>query len=148
MFDTSDAQTTNLSRLFGNLEWRLAPQWLLNAGAMLEKHSFAGTDLAPRLMLNFQPSPEHTIRAGMTTAYRNPSLAEERGKVKYYITAVPPAPFPPFQVVQTTYSTSGGLQPERIRTGELSYLGEFRRIGLTLDAVSYTHLTLPTSDLV
>lgn len=137
MFDTSDAQTTNLSRLFGNLEWRLAPQWLLNAGAMLEKHSFAGTDLAPRLMLNFQPSPEHTIRAGMTTAYRNPSLAEERGKVKYYITAVPPAPFPPFQVVQTTYSTSGGLQPERIRTGELSYLGEFRRIGLTLDARAF-----------
>ena len=102
MFDTSDPQTTSLSRLFGNLEWRLTPKWLLNAGAMLEKHSFTGTDLAPRLMLNFQPSPEHTLRAGMSTAYRSPSLAEERGKVRYYITAVPPAPFPPTQMVQTT----------------------------------------------
>ena len=137
MFDTPEPQTTNLSRLFGNLEWRLAPQWLLNAGAMLEKHSFAGTDLAPRLMLNFQPSPEHTIRAGMSTAYRNPSLAEERAKVRYYITAIPPAPFPPLQLVQTSYNASGGLQPERIRTGELSYLGEFRNLGLTADARAF-----------
>ncbi len=133
MFDTREPQTTNLSRLFGNLEWRLAPHWLLNAGAMLEKHSITGTDLAPRLMLNFQPSPEHTFRAGMSTAYRTPSLAEERGKIKYYITAIPPAPFAPFQVVDTRYNALGGLQPERIRTGELSYLGEYRQIGLTLD---------------
>ena len=85
MFDTANRQSIRLSRLFGNLEWRLAPKWLLNAGAMLEKHSFAGSDLAPRLMLNYQPLPGQTLRLGATTAYRTPSLAEERADIKYYV---------------------------------------------------------------
>lgn len=125
MFDTYDRQHIRLSRLFGNLEWRLAPKWLLNAGAMLEKHSITGTDLAPRLMLNFQPLPGQTLRLGATTAYRTPSLAEERADVKYYVANAP--------IVVPKYLARGGLQPERIRSSELSYLGEFPSIGLTAD---------------
>ncbi|MCZ7653085.1 MAG: TonB-dependent receptor [Rhodocyclaceae bacterium] len=125
MFDTTDRLSIRLRRLFGNLEWRLAPMLLLNAGAMLEKHSFAGTDLAPRLMLNFQPLPGQTLRLGATTAYRTPSLAEERADVKYYVANAP--------VVVPKYLARGGLQPERIRSSELSYLGEFPSIGLTAD---------------
>lgn len=127
MFDTDRPQTTRLNRLFGNLEWRLAPMWLLNAGAMIEKHSFAGTDLAPRLMLNFQPLQGQTLRIGTTTAYRTPSLAEEKALVRYY------AIFP-FPAVFTTHQALGGLKPEKVRTGEVSYLGEFRSVGLTVDA--------------
>lgn len=129
MFDTDRPQTTRLDRLFGNLEWRLAPMWLLNAGAMIEKHSFAGTDLAPRLMLNFQPVPGQTLRIGTTTAYRVPSLAEERALVKYYVSNAP--------IVVTTYHALGGLKPEKVRSGELSYLGEFRSVGLTVDARAF-----------
>ena len=125
MFDTTDRLSIRLRRLFGNLEWRLAPMLLLNAGAMLEKHSITGTDLAPRLMLNFQPLPGQTLRLGATTAYRTPSLAEERADVKYYVANAP--------VVVPKYLARGGLQPERIRSSELSYLGEFPSIGLTAD---------------
>lgn len=130
MFDTSDPQRASLYRLFGNLEWRLAPQWLVNAGALLEKYSLTGTDLAPRLMVNYQPSPEHTLRAGTSTAYRNPSLAEQRADIKYYV-----ANFP---LVITTYKSLGGLQPEKVFAREVSYLGEFRNIGLTLDARGFS----------
>lgn len=129
MFDTYEPQTTRLRRLFGNLEWRLAPQWLLNAGAMLEKHSFAGTDLAPRLMLNFQPVPGQTLRLGTTTAYRTPSLAEERADVKYYVSNAP--------LVVQTYRALGGLRPEKVQSSELSYLGEFPGSGVALDARAF-----------
>lgn len=129
MFDTAKPQSMSLSRAFGNLEWRLAPQWLLNAGALLESHSITGTDLSPRLMLNFQPVPGQTLRLGTTTAYRTPSLAEEQANIKYYVANAP-------LVIQTHHSL-GGLQPEKIRSSELSYLGEFPRLGLTLDARAF-----------
>lgn len=136
MFDTNKPQTTSLSRLFGNIEWRLAPMWLLNAGAMLEKHSLTGTDLSPRLMMNFQPAQGQTLRLGTTTAYRNPSLAEERANVKYYVSNAP--------IIVQAYRALGGLQPERVKSNELSYLGEFRGLGLTVDARAFrenvTHL--------
>lgn len=135
LFNTSEQQTNSLSRLFGNLEWRLAPKWLLNAGAMLEKHSFAGTDLAPRLMLNFQPAPGQTLRLGTTTAYRTPSLAEERANITYLIKVTPAPPPPlPATLTRTNFLALGGLQPERIRSSEISYLGEFHNLGLTVDA--------------
>lgn len=130
MFDTYKPQTASLSRLFGNLEWRLAPMWLLNAGALVERHSFAGTHVAPRLMLNFQPAAGQTLRMGATTAYRTPSLGEEKALVRYYTTF-------PIPVVFTTHRAQGGLQPEKVRTGELSYLGEFRSVGLTVDARAF-----------
>jgi iron complex outermembrane receptor protein len=129
MFDSYDPKAISLRRLFGNLEWRLAPQWLLNAGAMLERHSFTGTDLAPRVMLNFQPVPGQTFRIGMTTANRTPSLYEEKGNVKYYAINFP--------VVVTGLQARGGLKPESIRTRELSYLGEFPSIGLSIDARAF-----------
>lgn len=129
MFDTYEPKAISLRRLFGNLEWRLAPQWLLNAGAMLERHSFTGTDLAPRIMLNFQPVPGQTLRAGMTTANRTPSLFEEKGNIKYYAINFP--------VVVTGLQARGNLKPERIRTSELSYLGEFPATGLSLDARAF-----------
>ncbi len=135
LFNTSKQQSISLQRLFGNLEWRLAPKWLLNAGAMLEKHSFAGTDLAPRLMLNFQPMPGQTLRLGTSTAYRTPSLAEEQAHIAYQINVTPPLPPPfPSTITRTTYLAMGGLKPERIRSGELSYLGEFPKLGVTVDA--------------
>jgi iron complex outermembrane receptor protein len=135
LFNTPKRQSVSLQRLFGNLEWRLAPQWLLNAGAMLERHGFAGTDLAPRLMLNFQPLPGQTLRLGTTTAYRTPSLAEERANVVYRATLTPAPPPPlPSSIARTTYLALGGLKPERIRSGELSYLGEFPDLGMSVDA--------------
>lgn len=143
LFNTGTPQSIRLHRLFGNLEWRFGRMWLLNAGAMWEKHSFAGADLAPRLMLNFQPMSGQTIRLGSTTAYRTPSLAEERARIVYTagITPPPPPPFPA-TLTRTTYFALGGLKPERVRSNELSYLGEFAGLGLSVDARAFRdHVT-------
>ncbi|MEY4767170.1 MAG: hypothetical protein RI907_3843, partial [Pseudomonadota bacterium] len=72
------------SRAFGTLEWRARPEWLVNTGLFVGQHSRAGTYNAPRLMVNWLPSPEHTFRAGLTESVRTPSLSEYEGDVRYY----------------------------------------------------------------
>ncbi|HET7775851.1 MAG TPA: TonB-dependent receptor plug domain-containing protein, partial [Azospira sp.] len=50
LFLNSDAPLTfRQSNLFANLEWRPTPQWVLNAGGMLENNSYTGTYFSPRL---------------------------------------------------------------------------------------------------
>ncbi len=127
MFNTPEVQSTSLARAFGNLEWRAHAMLLLNLGATLERYSLSGTNLAPRLMLNFQPDPSHTVRLGVSRAYRTPSLAEQRGDSRYYYS-------PTGTLAAWTYRALGGLQPERVLARELSYLGVFRAMNLTLDA--------------
>jgi iron complex outermembrane recepter protein len=103
-------------RLFGHAEWRAAPRWLLNAGAMLERTDFTGTELSPRLAVNFRLAPRHTLRAGVSRALRNPSLLEEKGDRRFQLG---PA------LVQR-FLASGGLRPETIVSRELGYVTESR----------------------
>lgn len=77
-FDTPDWIETRLWRLFANTEWRLAPDWILNAGAMYEHNGITGGDLSPRLALNHLLTPHHALRASATRAFRTPSVFEWR----------------------------------------------------------------------
>lgn len=113
------------SRLFGNLEWRAQPWLLVNAGAMAERYSLTGTDLSPRLMLNLQPHPEHTLRVGVSKAIRTPALMEEQADIRLYSNGG--------IFLGRLFLGNGELQPERILARELSYLGEFRDYRTTLD---------------
>lgn len=125
-FNTADWQETSLSRAFGNLEWRLRPWLLVNAGAMVEHYSLSGTDVSPRVMLNFQPNRDHTIRIGVSKAVRTPSLMEDKSDVRLYSsTGV---------FLSQLFKSQALLRPERIYAREVSYLGEIRPYGLTLDA--------------
>ncbi len=84
-FDVAGEVVTNFLRVFGNLEWRLAPHWVLNSGAMAEKiTNGGGNTLSPRVMLNWQVSDGQTLRAGVSTATRPPSAYEKFTDVKYY----------------------------------------------------------------
>lgn len=126
LFATNDWQQTTLSRAFGNLEWRVKPWLLVNAGAMVENYSLTGTDISPRIMLNFQPSRDHTVRAGVSKAERTPSLMEDKGDVRLYSGSG--------VFLGRLFQSLTMLRPERVLAREISYLGEFRRYGLTLDA--------------
>ncbi|HWU84711.1 MAG TPA: TonB-dependent receptor [Rhodocyclaceae bacterium] len=126
LFDTDQTYAQTQLRLFGNLEWRLAPQWLLNAGALLENNSKVGTSSAPRLVLNWQPAPEHTFRIGATKATRTPSLFELYGNNPVRNPADGATLFHEIQA-------SGNARPERIYSQEIGYLGDFREQGITLD---------------
>ncbi|MDF3822828.1 TonB-dependent receptor [Leptospira sp. 96542] len=88
---------TDFARLFANAEWRFAPDWLLNAGALYEwvdldapvglgggaGHGFEQGEWAPRLMLNWQVSSGNTLRAGVSRAFRPPSMFERNANIRY-----------------------------------------------------------------
>jgi iron complex outermembrane recepter protein len=112
-FDSRNHVTTDFSRLFGNVEWRFQPDWVLNAGALAEKSNIGGDNVSPRLMLNWHVVPGHTLRAGVSTAFRPPSAYEKYAAVRYYdVNGLNPI---------TTVLSSGNVGPEKIYTRELGY---------------------------
>jgi iron complex outermembrane receptor protein len=124
-FGTADWLDTRLFRLFGNLEWRFRPDWILNAGLMYEHNSITEGDYSPRLALNHHFAPGQTVRASATRAYRTPSMLEHR---------------PDFALRSATgtvlnqfFLARGSLMPERMTAYEIGYLGEFPGAQLIVD---------------
>jgi iron complex outermembrane receptor protein len=133
---TSDTFNNDTYRVFGNLEWRLAPALLMNLGALWEDTEISGTTLSPRLALNYRLSANQTLRAAISQAYRTPVFFEQ--DADFRIEPAPPLPpfIPPGTQLQL-FAGSGNLDPERVRSWELGYIGEFPRDGLTLDLRVY-----------
>ncbi|HEX8987565.1 MAG TPA: TonB-dependent receptor [Rhodocyclaceae bacterium] len=119
-------------RLFGNLEWRPHPQWVVNAGATWERTSIVGDATSPRLMVNYHVIPGQTVRAGVTQSQRIPTLFEERADIRYLNTAN--------MLVAWTWQMRGQVRPERLLVREVGYLGEFRSLGLTVDVRGYNEI--------
>lgn len=119
LFTTHPDQSNHLWRLYGNLEWRPHPDWLVNAGGLWEWHSIIGGHTAPRLTVNYHLSRDHTVRLGTTTAYKLPTQFELRGDWR-------------FMDIPLILAT-GGARPERIDAHEVGYLGHFPALALTAD---------------
>lgn len=118
--------TFNQSRFFAHDEWKINPSTLLNAGAMLEDDGMGHNNTSPRLALNYHLTPQHTLRASTSVAYRTPAAVEEKANI--------PGTYVP---QPGTYVSKGGLRPEKTLSKEIGYLGEFNAIGLSLDARAY-----------
>lgn len=112
-------------RLFAAGEWALAPDWLLHGAAMLENHYYGGTRLSPRLALNWQIAPEHTLRIGAARAWRTPTFLEENGD---WVFKLGGAIYD--QLILSPYA----LKPERMTTRELGYIWQAPEKNITLDA--------------
>ena len=125
-FDTDDTQQGVLGRINANLEWRLHPQLLLQGGAMLEHHYYAGFDVSPRVAMNYDFSPGHTLRLNVSQAYRTPTFLEQDGQYIYRSTTGVP--------VFVVGLTPNDLQSERIRSHEIGYVGHYRPWQLQVDA--------------
>ena len=120
--------TTRFTRLFSNLEWRVAPSLVLNAGALFEQSSLTGNDFSPRLMLNWHLAPGQTLRIGSSHASRPPSMYEKEANTRYTVNNV---------LISENYVARGGAQPETVRSQEIGYLGEFRPLHLSLDVRAF-----------
>ena len=69
-------------RLFGNMQWKpLAQRLALNIGGMFESTSIAASVFSPRIAANYALTPNSTLRASATKAYRTPSLLEKNSRV-------------------------------------------------------------------
>jgi len=66
----------HLKHGFINLEWAPEGDWLINAGAMVEDYSTTGTEVSPRLGLNYHLSPAQSLRMTASKAIRTPSMFE------------------------------------------------------------------------
>ena len=124
VFNTDSEFVTDFSRLFGNAEWRLHRDWVLNAGGMLEQSSLSGDHFSPRLMLNWHFAEGQTLRYGESQAYRPPSQFEKFANVRYSLGGI---------LLDSTTVARGNVRAEGIVAKEIGYLGDFPEIGLNLD---------------
>lgn len=130
-WNTADRLHANSKGVFGHLEWRMAPEWLLNAGAFWEDYETVGGKLSPRMTLSWQPSPRHTVRFGISKAYRNPVMFETHADWNLTLltaNGVPLGVFGPY------IQASNNIKPEDMLSQEISYLGMWPEQGVTLDA--------------
>ena len=128
LYNTDAALVTDFTRLFGNLEWRFARNFLLNAGGMYEKSNVHGESFAPRVMLNWHLAAGQTLRYGVSKAYRPPSTFEQFGNVRYALNGV---------TLQAITVARGNIQPESMLVREIGYLGDFANLGASLDVRAF-----------
>lgn len=131
VYFTRDSISLHQWRMFGNLEWRPHPQWLLQAGGTYEGHSYTGGTFSPRMMASFHMQPDHTLRAGITRAVRAPTFFELRGDTRLFLATAPTTQ------VGWTFLSSGTVKPETLITHEVGYLGRFRDLNLSIDARAF-----------
>lgn len=115
-----------LYRMFGNLEWAPAENWVVNGGLMAEHHYYTGLDISPRLAVNYQFSPDHAVRASVGQAYRSPTFFEVDGDVRFFTTSG--------LLLTQRFAPNSHLEPEKILSREIGYVGHVRPFNLRIDA--------------
>lgn len=119
IFNTDDNIVVRQARLFANTEWQASPRWTLNAGAMLEKTNVTGLRLSPRFAANFHATPNTTLRAAVSRAYRNLTPFERQADVRFYESSTG-------MLIRQSFQPSPGLRPERITTREIGIRQEWQ----------------------
>lgn len=124
-FSTMDWQQRAHYRAFGNLEFRPDPKWLFNLGASLEHDSINGQIFDPRMSVSHHFTPEQTLRLVASRAHRTPSLYETQGRVEKRDVGGT-------SLMNIAYLAQG-VEPERLDTLEVGYLGEFKAVRASVD---------------
>ncbi len=141
-FATDDWLESRLYRLFGNLEWRVSPEWIAFGGLMVESNSFTATSLSPSLALIHHLTPRQSLRLRFARANRTPTLFEQEVDWRYEAPADLKALLagPPLNrrdvaglALEQSRLTRQDLEDERIRSSELSWFGQFPELRLTAD---------------
>jgi len=124
-YDSGRELGGTLARVFGNAEWRAHERVLIQGGAMLEHHYYTGSDISPRVAVSFTLAPGQVVRLGVSQAYRSPTFFEEEGSAVYRLTSG--------ALLDMVTVPSNGLEPERVRSREIAWLGQWRPARLEWD---------------
>ena len=124
-FYPSGNASSRLWRTFVNTEWHALSNVVVNAGGMYERYNGRDAQFAPRLFANWTAVPGQTLRIGATRAYRQPSLFEERGDLRFFAGPT---------LLQAYAYGPGQLEPERVVSREIGWVGQFPRWAATVDA--------------
>jgi iron complex outermembrane receptor protein len=124
LFNTKKPQTNEAWRAYVNQEWKPSAHWTANVGGLWEQDQLAPAQFAPRLGLNWKPTNNQVFKLGFSSAFRAPSLFEQRSNWRIEAGG---------QVLDVRYLSTGGLIPERVRAWDLVYAGQHAGSGLSLD---------------
>ncbi len=111
-------------RLFSNAEYRPHKRVLVNAGVMLENSDTGDTSVSPRASINYRFMPNHTLRLAASRAYRDPFVFEESPDYRFPL-AIPN---------NVLLFDAGNIDPERITSLDIGYVGNFPAIHTSIDA--------------
>ena len=125
LLNTDERLRADYWRLFGNLEWKPAGSWTWNSGVMLENSDLAGTQLSPRLALNYRLDTVHSFRGSYSLAHRTPSLLEAKQDTRLTDSNG--------NLLLWLYNSDSNLDAEENRTFELGYLGLISAYHLEVD---------------
>ncbi len=123
---TNKTDYFHLQRLFGHTEWTPHKKWLFNAGAMIEHNDFTGTDISPRVSVNYKVLPNHTLRVGASSALRTPNYLEEKFNRLLQV----PTLLPGVTLLQQYDANLGNVDPERIISKEIGYLAKVGKLDI------------------
>lgn len=114
-----NASQENRLGLYLQDEWRVEERISVTAGVRYDLDTFINPTISPRLALLYTVTPEQTLRATVSVAYRPPTLFERETVARFVTTLPPPFPSPPpFPLVG-----SPTLKPEQIISYDLGYQG-------------------------
>lgn len=128
LYNTEAALVTHFTRLFGNMEWRFARDFVANVGGMYEHSNVSRDSFAPRVMVNWHLAAGQTLRYGVSRAYRPPSTFEQFGDLRYALNGV---------ALQALTVARGNIDPESVLVREIGYLGDFASLGASLDVRAF-----------
>ncbi len=110
----TSSRALHQSRIFAHDEWRVTDSTLVNIGAMYEDDGVGHKNTSPRLSVNYHFVPQHTVRFLISSATRNPVMAElymNTARGAYWRDAYTPPAM--------------DVRPERILSKEIGYIGQF-----------------------
>ena len=129
----------NLSyRRFGNLAVDVLSPLTLNLGGYWERDQISGEHFSPRGGVSWRVAPSHTLRYVYSRAVRTPDIYEDQAHTNIEAMEMS-QPFasnpngllgwsPAYFFI--TQSSPGTLKPEKIRSEEVGYYGQFRYLEL------------------
>lgn len=118
-------QHSHLGRLFGQSEWWVDPDWQLTTSALVERYDDHQRKFSPRLFLNWHASHDDTLRVGYARAWRTPFIFERNGDVRVFADGI--------GLLAQPYAPNSALQPARIDSVEIGYLGDLPGLNSRLD---------------
>ena len=114
-------------RLFANAEWRPRENLLFNFGALTEFHEIADTCTSPRLAVNWRFSENQALRASASRNYRVFSATDQLADYPLVLSDGT-------YLGQLVRSMGPGLEPEKLTSYELGYVGDWPSRSLSFDA--------------
>ncbi len=123
-FQDSIERSRSVARLFGSLEWKPLRLLTLNFGLSVEDDSLVGVMPSSRASVNLHLDQNNTIRFGISSSERAGSRMNYEGGEYFHVG--------PYNVALRRGNPDLGV--EKIRSMDVAYSGNWKSLGLQLDA--------------